>query len=124
MNFLIEHNFPLITADHVAKLFRNMLPDSEMVNQYRCGRTSTTHMLAGPVAKQITGNLKEELLLTFWYGLAKDGSSGEDDKFLSFSVRRFDKDSGLISISLVDMPNINWLNSTANVCTMCVQCVQ
>ena len=73
-----------------------MFPNSEMVNKYRCGRTNTTHMLAGPVAKQITSNLKEELLLTFWYGLAKDGSSGEDDKFLSFPVGRFDKDSGLI----------------------------
>ena len=30
--FLIEHNLPLITADHNAKLFRNMFPDSKMVN--------------------------------------------------------------------------------------------
>ena len=30
--FLIEHNLPLITADHHAKLFRKMFPDSKIVN--------------------------------------------------------------------------------------------
>ena len=59
-------------------------------------------MLTGAVAKQITSNLKKELLLTRWYGLAADGTSDEDDKFLPILVRYIDKDSGL------------WLNSIAN----------
>ena len=101
-----EHELPLTTADHAAKLFRNMFPDSEIVNKYRCGRTRTIHMLAGAVSKQITSDLKEELLLTPWYGLATDGSSDEDDKHLPFSVRHVDKDSGLIATSLLDIPNI------------------
>ena len=42
--FLVEHNLPLSTADHAAKLFRNMFPDSKIVNKYRCGRTKTTHV--------------------------------------------------------------------------------
>ena len=49
-------------------------------------------MLTGEVAKQITSDLKEELLLTRWYELATDGTSDEDDKFLPVSLRHFDKD--------------------------------
>ena len=70
-----------------------------------------THMLAGAVSKQITSELKEELLLTPWYGLAADGSSDEDDNLLPVSVRHVDKDSGLIVTSLLDITNIN-SNST------------
>ena len=79
--FLIEHELPLTAANHAAKLFRNMFPDSKIVNKYRCGCMKITHMLAGAVSKQITSDLKEELLLTPWYGLATDGSSDEDDNF-------------------------------------------
>ena len=105
--FLVEHELPLTTADHAAKLFRNMFPDSKIVNKYRCGRTKTTHMLAGAVSKQNTSDLKEKLLLTSWYGLSTDRSSDEDDKLLPISVRHVDKDSGLIATSLLDIPNIN-----------------
>ena len=64
-------------------------------------------MLTGAVAKQITSDLNEVLLLTRWYGLATDGTSNEHDKFLTVLVRYVDKDSGLIASSLLDMPNIN-----------------
>ena len=73
-----------------------MFPNSKTVSKYQCGRTNTIHMITGEVAKQITSDLKEELLLTRWYGLATDGTSNEDDKFLSLLVRYVDKDSGLI----------------------------
>ena len=77
-----------------------MFPDSKIVNKYRCGCTKTTHML-GAVAKQITSDLKKELLLTRWYRLATDGTIDEDDKFLPILVRYTDKDSGLIATSLL-----------------------
>ena len=105
--FLVEHELPLTTADHAVKLFRNMFSDSKIENKYRCGRTKTTHMLAGAVSKQITRDLKEELLLTPRNGLATDGSSDKDDKLLPISVRHVDKDSGLIATSLLDILNIN-----------------
>ena len=56
--FLVKHNLPLSTADHAVKLFRNMFPDSKIMTKYRCGRTKTTHILTGAVAKQITSDLK------------------------------------------------------------------
>ena len=83
-----------------------MFADSKIVNKYQCGCTKTTHMLTGAVAKQITTNLKEVLLLTPWYRLT-DGTSNKHDKFLPVLVRYVDKDSGLIVTSLLDMPNIN-----------------
>ena len=63
-------------------------------------------MLTGAVAKQITNDLKEELLLTRAYRLATDQTSDEDDKFLSFLVRCYiDKDSGVIATSLLVVRN-------------------
>ena len=69
--YLVEHNLPLRTADHAAKFLRNMFSDSKIVNKYLCDRTKTTHMLTRVVSEQITSDLKEELLLTRWYGSAK-----------------------------------------------------
>ena len=56
--FLVEYNLPLRTANHVAKLFRNVFPDFKIVSKYRCGQTKTTHMLTRAVAKQITSDMK------------------------------------------------------------------
>ena len=49
--FLVEHNLPLITADHAAKLFKNRFPDSKIVNKYRYGHMKTTQKLTGAVTK-------------------------------------------------------------------------
>ena len=37
-------------------------------------------MLTGVVAKQLNSDLKEELSLTRWFGLATDENSDKDDK--------------------------------------------
>ena len=63
-DFLIEHNLPLSTAGHSGKLFRNIFPNSKIVNKFQRCCTNTTNMLTGAVANQITSDLKEELLLT------------------------------------------------------------
>ena len=84
-----------------------MFSDSKIVDKYRRGYTKTTHMLTGGVAKQITSDLKEVVLLTHWYELATDGTSNEHDKFLPVLVRYAEEDSGLIATSILDMPNIN-----------------
>ena len=64
-------------------------------------------MLTGAVAKEINSDLKEELLLNRWYGLATDGSSDEDDQFLLVLVRHVDQNSRLIATSMLEMPNLN-----------------
>ena len=81
--FWFNTSLLLSTANYAAKLFRNKFPDSKILNKYRCGRTKTTHMLTGKVAKQFTSKLKEDLLLTRWNELATDGTS--DMKMINFS---------------------------------------
>ena len=93
-DFLVERNLTLSTADHAAKLLRNMFPESKIVNKYRCGRRKATHILTRVVAKQSTSDLKEKLFITCCY---------ENDTFLPVLVRHFDSDSELIATSLVDM---------------------
>ena len=104
--FLVKHNLPLSTADHAVKLFRNMFPDSKIMNKYRWGRTkTTTYMLTGAVAKQWLATWKgvivDSLLL-----ISNRQKEYEDDKSLSVLVRHVDKNSGLIATSLLEMPNI------------------
>ena len=51
-------------------------------------------------------DIKEEII-AHWFGLATDGSSDEDDKFLPILIRHIGKDSGLVETSFLDMPDIN-----------------
>ena len=78
-------------------------------------------MLTRSVTKQITSNLKEELLLNSWYGLAIDGGSDKDDKFLSVLVKHVDKDLGLIATCHHCLTcQILTVAQQRNKCMMCV----
>ena len=44
-NFLIQHNLPISTLDHLGPLFRTMFPDSEIAKRYACGRTKTSAII-------------------------------------------------------------------------------
>ena len=105
--FLVELKLPLSLVNHTTKLFKDVFRYFRIVNKNRCSRMKTTHMLPGAIANQVTGDLKEELLLTRWYGLATYTTSNENGKCLPVIVRYVDKDSGLIATSLLDMQNIN-----------------
>ena len=105
--FLVEHNLPLATADHMSKLAKSMFPDSKIAAKYKCGRTKTSHILTGAVAKNVVKDLKEEITSAKWFGLATDGSSDEDDKYLPVLIRHIGKESNLVETSLLDMPDIN-----------------
>ena len=76
-------------------------------------------MLIGAIAKQITSDLKEELLFTYWYGSAIDGTSDLGYRFLPVFVRCADKDPGLIATSLLDMPNINSGSTAQQIYDVC-----
>ena len=86
-----------------------MFPDSKIAQKYACGRTKTTHILSGAVAKESVGKLKallNEPSLNKWFGIATDGSSDENDKFLPILIRHFAED-GFVTTSLLDMPDID-----------------
>ena len=65
--------------------------------------------MSGAVAKESVSNLKSTLSssdLYKWFGFATDGSSDENDKFLPMLIRHF-ASNGLVTTSLLDMPDIN-----------------
>ena len=99
----------IATVEHSGKLLKIMFLDSKIAQKYAYGRTKTTLMLSGAAAKESVDNLKTLLNqpdLTKWFGIATDGSSDENDKFLPVLIRHFSKD-GLITTSLLDMPDID-----------------
>jgi hypothetical protein len=35
-NFIVHHNLPLATADHLGPLFKDIFPDSQIAKAYAC----------------------------------------------------------------------------------------
>ena len=95
-----------------------MFLDSKIANKNKSGWTKATHMLTGAVSKQTTDDLEEELSMTC-YGIAADGSSDENDKYLPILIRHVGKTSGLIKYHyLTSQTSIVVL--LHNKCLMCV----
>ena len=40
-NFIVQHNLPIATADHLAQLFKNLFPDSKIAASYTKAKTKT-----------------------------------------------------------------------------------
>lgn len=43
--FIGEHHLPISIADHCAKLFPQIFPDSAIARSFKCGRTKTTSVI-------------------------------------------------------------------------------
>ena len=99
----------------MSKLFKSMFPDSQIASKHKCGRTKTSYILTGTVAKNVIKDIKVEIIASYWFGLATDGSSVEDDQILPILIRHIGKDSGLVETSLLYMPDINLFYSRTNV---------
>ena len=41
-NFLVQHNLPIATANHLGPLFKEIFPDSKIAAEYASGRTKTS----------------------------------------------------------------------------------
>ena len=60
--FLGEHHIPLCVADHCAKLFVSMFPDSAIAKSFKCGRkkaTAVVEVVVHEVKQGILSRLKE-----------------------------------------------------------------
>lgn len=44
-DFLVQHNLPIATADHLGPLFKEIFPDSKIAAAYASGRTKTSAIL-------------------------------------------------------------------------------
>ena len=89
-NFLVQHNLPLATSDHLGPLFRSAFPDSNIAKQYSCGRTKTCAI----VNKAMGSHCHEYVVqhcLQHSFSLGIDGSSDSDvEKMNPMTVRIVD----------------------------------
>ena len=81
---MFHRHLPYANTKHIKFDFRLYSFYGKLSKSYlstvRNWSTKTTRILTGAVAKQITSDLREELLLTRRYRLTVDESSDEDDK--------------------------------------------
>ncbi|XP_058941996.1 uncharacterized protein [Pocillopora verrucosa] len=89
-NFLIQHNLPLATSDHLGPLFRAVFPDSEIAKQYGCARTKTMAIInkaLGPHChRYVVQHCQKHP-----FSIGIDGSSDTDvEKMNPATVRIFD----------------------------------
>lgn len=89
-NFLIQHNLPLATADHLGPLFREVFPDSKIANSYRSARTKTRAILNEAIGSHCHNQVNEFCKL-HPYSVGTDGSSDTGTKKMNpVTVRIFD----------------------------------
>ncbi len=89
-NFLIQHNLPIATADHLGPLFKEIFPDSKIASKYSSGRTKTTAILNESLAPHchnfIVKHCKDHP-----YSVSTDGSNDTGiQKMNPVSIRLFD----------------------------------
>ena len=89
-NFLIQHNLPISTSDHMGPLLRAMFPDSEIAKNYGCGRTKISAIMnkaLGPHCHEYVVNH----IRTHPFSLGIDGSSDTCvEKMNPMTVKIFD----------------------------------
>ena len=67
-NFLVQHNLPIATADHLCPLFREIFPDSRIAKSYKCARTKAAAILNEAIAPQCHKYVADfcKLILFLW----------------------------------------------------------
>ena len=89
-NFLVQHNLPLATTDHLGPLFKTIFPDSKIAKSYACGRTKTGAIINKAMGPHCHAYLVEHCT-THPFSLGIDGSSDTDvNKMNPVTMRVFD----------------------------------
>ncbi len=89
-NFLIQHNLPLATADHLGPLFKNIFPDSNIAKWYGSGRSKTSAIVNKAMGPHCHDYLVQHCMV-HPFSLGIDGSSDTDvNKMNPVTLRIFD----------------------------------
>ena len=87
---LAHHNIPIVVADHLSPMFKNIFPDSQITKMYLCARTKTACILNGALDKELQASLIQTMKHSP-YSLATDGSNDTGlQKMNPLTVRIFD----------------------------------
>ena len=73
-NFIVQHNMPFLTTDHLAQVYHVMFPHSNIVKNFKCRCSKTTCILNNALYPKIKSDLVE-ILSENPCGLVNDGSS-------------------------------------------------
>ena len=73
-NFIVQHNLPIATADHLGHLFKNIFPDSKIASSYSCAKTKTFAILNEALAPDCHNYIVEHCK-THAYSVGHDGSN-------------------------------------------------
>ena len=73
-NFLLQHNLPIATADHLGPLFKEIFPDNSIASSYLCGRTKTAAILNEVMSPQCHKYIVDHCK-THPYSVGTDGSN-------------------------------------------------
>ena len=89
-NFIVQHNLPIATADHLGHLFKKIFPDSKIASSYACAKTKTFAILNEAFAPDCH-NYVVEHCKTHAYSVGHDGSNDSGVKKMNpVSIRIFD----------------------------------
>ena len=73
-NFIVQHNLPLATADHLGPLFKIIFPDIKIASPYSSARTKTT-----AIVNEAFGTHCHDFIVqhcqNYPYGCGTDGSN-------------------------------------------------
>lgn len=80
-------------------------------------------MLIGSISKQNANDLKEIISMT-WHGIVTDGRSDGNDKYLSILIGHVEKNSGLLEISLLGIPNVSSGSTAQQMFNVCNEVIE
>ena len=91
VNYVAEHNYPFLMADHFTDLMKAMFPDSSIAQKFSCKRTKTTHILTQALAphwdNKITNMCRNEKFTV----MIDESNDKGDNKKLNILVRVYNQ---------------------------------
>ena len=95
-NSLVQYNIPLLFADHLSPLLRDIFPDSATAKAYAAASTKTTCIVNGSLAPHFKSALVDSMKSNP-YSIAIDGSNDSGvEKMNPITVKMFDANQGKI----------------------------
>ena len=106
-NFVAEHNLPFAISDHFTKLCKKMFTDSEIANDFACGRTKSTQIDKRAVAPDLMGDVVQTCRSQPFTLMCDESNAYGNDKCFVILVRVFDDNLGSTQTRFLDMPIVN-----------------
>lgn len=101
--FFAEHNVAIHVVDHLVPLLKDIVPDSQIVQSCKLGRTKCSKIIQNVLADEEKAKLVTKLQ-KYKFSVLVDGSTDiSSHKSLCVLVRFFDEETEQVSIQLLDL---------------------